>query len=763
VFNVTANNVNIRGFTVTGSTSFDASGILLFGIKGCTVSNNNVSNNMYGIYLLDSDCNMLTSNNALNNSENGICLDDSSYNLLNSNNVSDNREYGIRLVRYSDKNTLIRNMASNNLFGIEMHYSSHNTLNYNNASNNSECGISLFDANENTLTSNSASNNGYGIWLDGVSEPDGSIDNTLTNNIMTNNKYNFGAGAINYIDLSNIVNGKTIYYLINRSDITLDSASNAGIVYCISCQNISIKNLKLENNEYGVYLLNTTGSNIDKNEASNNMYGILVYDSNNNMLTSNNALSNKEYGIRLLGSSGNTLTNNNAFNNSEYGIQLWESNSNTLTNNNAFNNSGYGITLGNFCDNNILSDNTMTGNKYNFGAMEITGTNVINNIDTSNTVEGKSIYYLVNLSDIVLDSTLNVGTVYCIDCQNISIKDLRLEKNECDIYFNNVTESNIDNNEALNSKYGIYLYDSSDNKLNKNNALNNSYGFNLFNSSNNGLKNNNASKNNEYGISLDDSSCNNTLTNNTMTDNKYNFGAGEINNIDTSNTVDGNRIYYLVNLSDIILDSASNAGTVYCISCQNISIKNLKLENNEYGISLYNTTKSIIDNIEASNNMQGICLRDSSNNTLNNNNASNSSYGIRLWGSNSNTLTDNNVSVYLFDSGNNVIYTNYFNNIDIGDYNANNNTWNSTTRIAYRYNGKNYESYIGNFYSDYTGVDVDDNGIGDIPYNHYESGVDNYPLIVSPKNIQFLHTESSYHAKSSFFPSFVKSLSMAPC
>jgi len=55
-----------------------------------------------------------------------------------------------------------------------------------------------------------------------------------------------------------------------------------------------------------------------------------------------------------------------------------------------------------------------------------------------------------------------------------------------------------------------------------------------------------------------DSSCNNTLTGNNMTGNTYNFGVwGQylehfLQDIDTSNTVDGKVVYYLISglLSD---------------------------------------------------------------------------------------------------------------------------------------------------------------------------------------------------------------------
>ena len=105
--------------------------------------------------------------------------------------------------------------------------------------------------------------------------------------------------------------------------------------------------------------------------------------------------------------------------------------------------------------------------------------------------------------------------------------------------------------------------------------------------------------NNWNGIELCYSG-NNTLRYNIISDNQWNFGVlGEngshfINRIDNSNTIEGKPIYYLVNSSNTLLDSSSNAGAIYCINCNNITVKNLVFTNTTHGILFFNTTNSKI-------------------------------------------------------------------------------------------------------------------------------------------------------------------------
>ncbi|WP_456486561.1 NosD domain-containing protein, partial [Candidatus Alkanophaga liquidiphilum] len=146
VFYVTADNVYISGFTVTGATGSGKAGIYLYKSNNCRIENVNASNNIYGIYFGYSSNNTIANNTASNNIE-GIYLRKSSNNILVNNTVS-----------------------SNNDDGIALGYSSNNTIANNTVSSNKCNGFFLWDSSSNNIiANNTASNNWYGIYLESSS------------------------------------------------------------------------------------------------------------------------------------------------------------------------------------------------------------------------------------------------------------------------------------------------------------------------------------------------------------------------------------------------------------------------------------------------------------------------------------------------------------------------------------------------------------------------------------------------------------------
>jgi parallel beta-helix repeat protein len=168
-------------------------------------------------------------------------------------------------------------------------------------------------------------------------------------------------------------------------------------------------------------------------------------------------------------------------------------------------------------------------------------------------------------------------------------------------------------------------------------------------------------------------------------------------------------------------------------------------ENNTCSIDLNSSSSNILNNNLALSGDVGISLACSSNNALTNNTVSNNSFfGILFALSNNSVFINNNVSnnhvgMVIGSSNNNLIY---FNNFINNSYNVlsseSTNIWNSPEKINYVYNGNTYTSNLGNYWDDYAGLDVNGDGIGDIPHYYFPptEEVDNYPLAKPFKNYE---------------------------
>jgi parallel beta-helix repeat protein len=265
-------------------------GINLTGRINVTVKNIEISNFFYGIYL----------NSSLNN------------NL--SNNIIQANFYGIYLSASSNNTIVGCNITENESSGVWLRCSSSNDINENRITGNGQDGIWLSCSSDNNRVSgNIVIANVYGIRIDDYS------NNILRNNELIDNECNFGVFGsllpefIQDIDESNTVNGKPVYYWVNRQDVAVPL--DAGYVALVNCSGITVQNLNLSNNGQGLLLASTAESSITQNNITGNVHGIYMCGSANNTVTGNNITKNLANGIYLYYSQNNMFFHNNFIDN----------------------------------------------------------------------------------------------------------------------------------------------------------------------------------------------------------------------------------------------------------------------------------------------------------------------------------------------------------------------------------------------------------------------------------------------------------------
>jgi len=356
--------------------------------------------------------------------------------------------------------------------GIELDTTTNGQLIKNTCSSNSN-GIYLIYCDNNTISENLIHNNGEGIFL------------RKCNNIsVIGNTANNGRGPGIYLNNcnNNIISGNTANHNTWGDGINL-----------FECNNATVSGNTASFNDYnGICLSDCNNATVSGNIASFNYYnGLLLWDfNNNNNISGNTANYNTESGIYLgFFCNYNNISGNTANYNTEGGIHLGSfCNYNTISVNNASYN-GYGIYL-NHNYYNSISENVMNG-----CGLQISGdieTLASYDIEPTNLVNGKLLYYYTNEEVLGSNNFTNAGEVILVNCSDSLISNLDTSYTTSGISLYYCINNNISENTANNNTLdGIYLYYSDYNYVSGNIATNNQNGIYLKESDYNIVSGNN--------------------------------------------------------------------------------------------------------------------------------------------------------------------------------------------------------------------------------------------------------------------------------
>ncbi|SDF22690.1 parallel beta-helix repeat (two copies) [Methanolobus vulcani] len=286
----------------------------------------------------------------------------------------------------------------------------------------------------------------------------------------------------------------------NQNDTIIIAKNQTDNVFYVNSDNVSIEGLTIEgatsaiweNRIAGIFLDSSDNCNITNNRLTGNYEGVILHESNNNIIKTNKIFKNiNGNGISLHNSDLNTLNSNiinsnwwsgiylsssdfneisgNQIKSNLEGINLYRSKNNKLNNNIANSNGLYGIVLDTDSNNNELNMNTANLNKNSGIYLKYSSSNTMaDNVADSNYYQGILMKFSSG-NKIINNSASENMPESSSDEDSVSTFG---------IYLTNCDENEIIGNLLyLNKDVGIGIQESSQNYINGNILLSTSTGL----------------------------------------------------------------------------------------------------------------------------------------------------------------------------------------------------------------------------------------------------------------------------------------------
>ena len=354
-----------------------------------------------------------------------------------------------------------------------------------------------------------------------------------------------------------------------------------------------------------------------------------------------------------------------------------------------------------------LRDNEIAYNGYQVGLEGLVRDHFFHTMDTSNSVGGKQLLYLVNLTRVEYEATFEPGFMTVVNSldsrftgyrvsgdrqgvvaafnENCTFAEFNItgnyqgvrltggennnvtggwfEANELGLLAESESHFTLDDNRFHDNLNGTLLSGSSHALLDDNFWSAQVFdGLELRDSPAAVLRDNHLDGAGRYGLRLHRSS-NATLENNTITDNRYNVGVwgdpyGDFVSYFAATQVNGLPAVLLIAPRNTTYNASLNPGFVAVVGGWNVTITGLDMAANGQGLLLAYTNRSRVENVIVRDNLYGIHLYRSHNNTLVNITATGNYRGIIIERSIDNLLldcqvVDNEEGVVLLAAGGN--------------------------------------------------------------------------------------------------------------